>query len=62
MQEIQFDFRPEAMNISWEIVEDTLSTLQQFILSSKLWYGIGSEEINKAVILDKLKSSVSKIY
>ena len=61
-QEIQFDFRPEAMNISWEIVEDTLSTLRQFILSSKLWYGIGSEEINKDLILDKLKSSVSKIY
>ena len=59
---LEFDIRPEAMNITWELVMETLKTLQNFILSNKLWYGIGSEEINVIEVFDNLKEKVNDIY
>ena len=59
---LEFDIRPEAMNITWELVMETLKTLQHFILSNKLWYGIGSEEINVSEVFDNLREKVDDIY
>ena len=59
---IEFDIRPEAMNISWEIVRQTLSSLNAFILSNNLWYGIGSEQFNVDEIFNNLKEKVIQIY
>ena len=50
------------MNISWEIVFQTLSTLNEFILKNGLWYGIGSEKFNIEEIFNKLKENINKIY
>ena len=61
-KDIEFDIRPEAMNISWEIVFQTLSTLNEFILKNGLWYGIGSEKFNIEEIFNKLKENINKIY
>ena len=59
---IEFDIRPEAMNISWEIVMQTLLTLNEFILSNNLWYGIGSESFNVEEIFNNLREKVIQIY
>ena len=61
-KDIEFDIRPEAMNISWEIVFQTLSTLNEFILTNGLWYGIGSEKFNVEELFNKLKENINQIY
>ena len=61
-KDIDFDIRPEAMNITWENVMETLMTLNEFILSNKLWYGVGSEKFNVNEIFNNLKETVNKIY
>ena len=61
-KDIEFDIRPEAMNISWEIVFQTLSTLNEFILKNRLWYGIGSKKFNVEELFNKLKENINQIY
>tara|TARA_B100001287_G_scaffold152637_1_gene128471 strand:+ start:1669 stop:2706 length:1038 start_codon:yes stop_codon:yes gene_type:complete len=61
-KDMDFDIRPEAMNITWESVMETLLTLNEFILSNKLWYGIGSDKFDVNETFNNLKESVNKIY
>ena len=40
---INFNFTPEAMNIDWNDVEKTLSTLKEYVEKNKFWYGIAND-------------------
>ena len=59
---MQFDIRPEAMKITWEDIDNSLKSLNNFVIENKLWYGIGNDfEYSKDVFL-KLKENVENIY
>ena len=55
---LDFDFSPNAMNISWDHVDRTLSTLKNYIEKNHLWYGIGNEFEYSKGIIEKLKATV----
>ena len=40
---IDFNFTPEAMNINWNDVDKTLSSLKEYVEKNKLWYGIAND-------------------
>ncbi len=61
-KELEFDFRPKSMNITWEIVMQSMETLNKFISSNNLWYGIGSEKFNINEMFNNLKEKVNKLY
>ena len=44
---MEFDIRPEAMNISWDDVENCLKSLNDFVVKNKLWYGINGYIVGK---------------
>ena len=59
---MQFDIRPEAMKITWEDIDNSLKSLNNFVIENKLWYGIGNDfEYSKDIFL-KLKENVENIY
>ena len=61
-KEINFDIRPEAMNISWDDVDNCLKTLKDFVIKNNLWYGICNElDYSKNIFLE-LKENVENIY
>ena len=61
-KEINFDIRPEAMNISWDDIDNCLKTLKDFVIKNNLWYGICNElDYSKNIFLE-LKENVENIY
>ena len=61
-KDLGFDIRPEAMNVTWTAVKESIKTLNDFIYSNNLWYGIGSEKFKVDEIFEKLKEKVNRIY
>ena len=61
-KDLGFDIRPEAMNVTWTTVKEAISSLNEFIYSNNLWYGIGSEKFKVEEIFEKLKEKVKRIY
>ena len=55
---LDFDFSPNAMNISWDHIDSSLSTLKNYIEKNHLWYGIGNEFEYSKGIVEKLKATV----
>ena len=61
---LDFNFTPEAMNINWNDIDKTLSTLKEYVEKNKLWYGMANDfeytqktlDIYKDVITDLHKS------
>ena len=61
-KKIDFDIRPEAMNISWDDVDTCLKTLKDFVIENNLWYGISNDfDYSKNIFLE-LKENVENIY
>ncbi len=58
---LDFDFSPEAMNINWDDVTNTLSSLKSYIQKNNLWYGIGNDFEHSTNILSQLKDVLSKV-
>ena len=55
---MDFDIRPEAMNISWDDIDNCLKTLKDFVIKNNLWYGICNElDYSKNIFLE-LKENV----
>ena len=40
---LDFNFTPESMNINWNDVDKTLSTLKEYVEKTGLWYGIAND-------------------
>ena len=59
---IDFNFTPEAMNINWNDVEKTLSTLKEYVEKTGLWYGIANDFEYNQVILDKFKGIITDLH
>ena len=59
---IQYDIRPESMNVNCVDVENTLKTLNNFVVKNKLWYGIANEFSYSKDILNKLIECIEDIY
>ena len=59
---IDFNFTPEAMNINWNDVEKTLSTLKEYVEKTGLWYGIANDFEYTQVILDKFKGIITDLH
>ena len=58
---LDFDFTPDAMNINWNDVDNTLSTLKNYIEKNNLWYGIGNEFEYSSSIVDQLRDTVCSL-
>ena len=50
------------MNLSWDNIDNTLSTLKNYIEKNQLWYGIGNEFQHSKEIIDQLKDTLNFIY
>tara|TARA_Y100000588_G_C14091730_1_gene854763 strand:+ start:40 stop:1077 length:1038 start_codon:yes stop_codon:yes gene_type:complete len=61
-KKMEFDIRPEAMNISWDDVENCLKSLNDFVVKNKLWYGISNDFEYTKNILHELKENIENIY
>ena len=49
------------MNINWNDVDKTLSTLKEYVEKNKLWYGVANDfEYNKKT-LDTFKSVITDL-
>lgn len=59
---LDFNFTPEAMNINWNDVEKTLSTLKEYVEKTGLWYGIANDFEYTQVILDKFKGIITDLH
>ena len=60
--EIDFDIRPDAMNISWDDIDNCLKTLKDFVIKNNLWYGICNDFDYSNNIFLELKENVENIY
>ena len=58
---LDFDFTPDAMNINWNDVDNTLSTLKNYIEKNNLWYGIGNEFEYSSSIVEQLRDTVCSL-
>ena len=59
---IDFKFTPEAMNINWDDVEKTLSTLKEYVEKNELWYGIANDFKYTKETLDTFKSIITDLH
>ena len=59
---LDFNFRPESMNISWNDVDKTLSTLKEYVEKNKLWYGIANDFEYTQKTLDTLKNVITDLH
>ena len=59
---IDFNFTPEAMNINWNDVEKTLSTLKEYVEKNELWYGIANDFKYTKETLDTFKGIITDLY
>ena len=61
-KEINFDIRPESMNLTWDEIQNSLKSLNKFIIDNNLWYGIGNDFIYSDDIFNKLLKNINEIY
>ncbi len=61
-KEINFDIRPESMNLTWDEIQNSLKSLNKFIIDNNLWYGIGNDFIYSDDIFNKLVKNINEIY
>ena len=59
---IDFNFTPEAMNINWNDVDKTLSTLKEYVEKNKLWYGIANDFEYTQKTLDTFKDIITDLH
>ena len=59
---LDFNFTPEAMNINWNDVDKTLSTLKEYVEKTKLWYGIANDFEYTQETLETFKSIITDLY
>jgi len=60
-ENLDFNFSPMAMNLSWDDVTNTLKTLRSYIQKNNLWYGIGSDFEYSSKILIQLKDVINRL-
>ena len=60
-ENLDFNFSPMAMNLSWDDVTNTLKTLRSYIQKNNLWYGIGSDFEYSSEILIQLKDVINRL-
>ena len=59
---LDFDFRPEAMNINWNDVDETISTLKEYVEKNKLWYGMANDFEYTQKTLDTFKGVITDLH
>ena len=59
---IDFNFTPDSMNINWNDVDKTLSTLRDYVEKNKLWYGIANEFKYTQKTLDIFKDIITDLH
>ena len=59
---LDFNFTPEAMNINWNDVDKTLSTLKEYVEKTKLWYGIANDFEYTQETLERFKGIITDLY
>ena len=59
---IDFNFTPEAMNINWNDVDKTLSTLKEYVEKNTLWYGIANDFGYTQTTLDSFKDIITDLH
>ena len=59
---IDFNFTPEAMNINWDDVDKTLSTLKDYVEKNKLWYGMANDFEYTQKTLDTFKDIITDLH
>ena len=59
---LDFNFTPEAMNINWNDVDETLSTLKEYVEKNKLWYGIANDFEYTQKTLDRFKGVITDLH
>ena len=59
---LDFNFTPEAMNINWNDVDETLSTLKEYVEKNKLWYGIANDFEYTQKTLDTFKGVITDLH
>ncbi len=59
---IDFNFTPESMNINWNDVDKTLSTLREYVEKNKLWYGIANEFKYTQKTIDIFKDIITDLH
>ena len=59
---IDFNFTPESMNINWNDVDKTLSTLSEYVEKNKLWYGIANEFKYTQKTIDMFKDIITDLH
>ena len=59
---LDFNFTPEAMNINWNDVDKTLSTLKEYVEKTKLWYGIANDFEYTQETLETFKGIITDLY
>ena len=59
---IDFNFTPESMNINWNDVDKTLSTLRDYVEKNKLWYGIANEFKYTQKTIDMFKDIITDLH
>jgi glycerol-1-phosphate dehydrogenase [NAD(P)+] len=62
IHEIGVDIRPEAMGISWDDVARTLASLQAYVMSEKLWYGIAHDVRIGSDFVNDLRANLTRTY
>ena len=60
-ENLDFNFSPEAMNLNWDDITNTLKTLRSYIQKNNLWYGIGSDFEYSSEILIQLKDVIDQL-
>ena len=59
---LDFNFTPEAMNINWNDIDKTLSTLKEYVEKNKLWYGMANDFEYTQKTLDTFKGVISDLH
>ena len=59
---IDFNFTPDSMNINWNDVDKTLSTLRDYVEKNKLWYGIANEFKYTQKTIDIFKDIITDLH
>ena len=59
---IDFNFTPESMNINWNDVDKTLSTLREYVEKNKLWYGMANDFEYTQKTLDTFKGIITELH
>ena len=59
---LDFNFTPEAMNINWNDVDKTLSTLKEYVEKTKLWYGIANDFEYTQETLETFKGIITDLF